>query len=100
VIEDRASGTQLIQELKREGVCFIEPYLPPPQCDKVVRLHAQTAAFESGRVLLPRWAPWLTEYIRELTSFPGSKYDDQVDSTTQALEYLTRFSKLEVWGKL
>jgi phage terminase large subunit-like protein len=30
----------------------------------------------------------LDEYIKELTGFPGAKFDDQVDSTTQALEYL------------
>jgi phage terminase large subunit-like protein len=37
--------------------------------------------------------------VRELTSFPGSKYDDQVDSTTQALEYL-RGDSLDVWVRL
>jgi predicted phage terminase large subunit-like protein len=56
--------------------------------DKVLRLYAQTALFENGRVLLPRSAPWLAEYTRELTAFPGARYDDQVDSTTQALQYL------------
>jgi len=100
VIEDKASGTQLIQDLRNEGVLGIKPFEPPPQCDKIVRLHAQTAEFESGRVLLPRSAPWLAEYVRELTAFPGSKYDDQVDSTTQALEHLKVFRSLLVWAKL
>jgi hypothetical protein len=48
-----------------------------------------SAAFESGRVLLPKSAPWLTEYLTELAASPGSKHDDQVDSTTQALDYIT-----------
>jgi predicted phage terminase large subunit-like protein len=39
-------------------------------------------------VVLPRNAPWLDEYILELIGFPGTKHDDQVDSTTQALDYL------------
>src|SRR4051794_13738012 len=56
--------------------------------DKIMRLHTQTAAFENGRVLLPSRAPWLADYVTELTSFPGSRYDDQVDSTTQALDHL------------
>jgi len=99
VIEDKASGTQLIQDLKLEGAYNIKPYAPPPSTDKIMRLHAQTAIFESGRVILPNEAPWLTEYVRELTSFPGSKYDDQVDSTTQALDYLQKFSGMEVWAK-
>jgi phage terminase large subunit-like protein len=53
-----------------------------------MRLHTHTPAFENGRVLLPKEAPWLSEYINELTGFPGSRYADQVDSTTQALDYL------------
>ena len=55
-----------------------------------MRLHAHTAAFESGRVLVPRSAPWLDDYVAELIGFPGSRHDDQVDSTTQALTYLDR----------
>jgi predicted phage terminase large subunit-like protein len=57
LIEDKASGTQLIQDLKFEGECGIRPYEAPTGTDKIVRLYAQTAEFESGRVLLPRSAP-------------------------------------------
>jgi predicted phage terminase large subunit-like protein len=100
LIEDKASGTQLIQDLKAEGAWGVKPYAPPPASDKTLRLYAQTAEFENGRVLLPRSAPWLDEYIRELTTFPGSKYDDQVDSTTQALEHLRTNRSLEIWSRL
>jgi predicted phage terminase large subunit-like protein len=100
LIEDKASGTQLIQDLRTEGVFGIVPYDPPPGSDKVLRLHAQTAEFESGRVLLPRSAPWLEEYVRELTTFPGTKFDDQVDSTTQALDHLKTTCSLFVWERL
>jgi predicted phage terminase large subunit-like protein len=101
LIEDKASGTQLIQELKAEGVFGIKPSSPPAGTDKIVRLYAQTALFENGRVLLPREAPWLADYVKELTGFPGSKYDDQVDSTTQALQYLKDHSStMAVWRRL
>jgi predicted phage terminase large subunit-like protein len=100
LIEDKGSGTQLIQELEKEFLFGVRPYEPPPGTDKIMRLHAQTALFESGRVLLPISAPWLDEYVRELTSFPGGKYDDQVDSTTQALDYMKKNSGLAVWEKL
>ena len=100
LIEDKASGTQLIQDLKAEGMYGIKPYDPPPGSDKTLRLYSQTAEFESGRVLLPRSAPWLDEYVRELTTFPGTKYDDQVDSTTQALDHLKTNSNLDVWMRL
>ena len=44
-----------------------------------------SAVFEAGRVLLPERAPWAAEYRCELLGFPGGRYDDQVDSTTQFL---------------
>jgi predicted phage terminase large subunit-like protein len=87
VIEDKASGTQLIQELISEGVSGITRY-EPPACEKIMRFHSQTAAFENGLVLLPKEAHWLADYVHEITTFPGSKHDDQVDSTTQALAWM------------
>jgi predicted phage terminase large subunit-like protein len=87
VIEDKASGTQLIQELINEGIPGITRY-EPPACDKIMRFHGQTDAFENGLVLLPNDAHWLAEYVHEITTFPGSKHDDQVDSTTQALAWM------------
>lgn len=100
LIEDKASGTQLIQDLKSEHLNGVTEYKPPPGTDKIMRLHAQTAMFENGRVFLPRTAPWLADYIHELTSFPGSRYDDQVDSTTQFLDYIGVDNSLEIWTKL
>lgn len=87
LIEDRASGTQLIQELRRDGLLRVRGADPPAGSDKIMRLHAHTTAFESGRVLLPQTAPWLDDYVAELVGFPGSRHDDQVDSTTQALAH-------------
>ena len=88
VIEDKSSGIQLIQDLQNEGVRTVIEYKPPPGADKVMRLHACSDRFENGRVFLPRNAPWLDEYMTELVGFPGTKHDDQVDSTTQALDHL------------
>ena len=42
VIEDKASGTSLIQELKREGMYGVEPYQPPPGSDKEMRTVGQS----------------------------------------------------------
>jgi predicted phage terminase large subunit-like protein len=100
LVEDKASGTQLIQDLIVEGLFGVKPYDPLPGNDKILRLYAQSAEFESGRVLLPRSAPWLDEYVREITGFPGSKYDDQVDSTTQALDHMKSNRSLSAWAKL
>lgn len=99
LIEDKSSGIQLIQELKREGLGSVKPYDPLGN-DKVMRLHAQTAIIENGLFLLPRQAHWLADYVQELISFPGSKHDDQVDATTQALEWSCQYRRgiLDILG--
>ena len=51
-------------------------------------MHAQTAMIENGFVHLPKEAGWRAEYLHELTVSPGGKYDDQVDSTAQLLDWL------------
>jgi predicted phage terminase large subunit-like protein len=88
LIEDKASGTQLIQELVAEGLHAVTRY--QPQADKVMRMHAQTAMIENGFVHVPDAAPWLAQYLHELTSFPNGRHDDQVDSTAQMLDWFKR----------
>lgn len=56
---------------------------------KMERLIACTPDLENGRVRFPAQAPWLATYLRELLSFNGKTgADDQVDSTSQALQRL------------
>lgn len=102
LIEDKASGSSLIQDLHAAAEFRVKPYQPPSGTDKVMRLHAQTALFENALVFLPKQANWLHDYRVELTSFPGARYDDQVDSTTQALDYLkTNFNRtIAMWERL
>ena len=88
LIEDKASGTQLIQELVAEGIHAVTRY--QPQTDKIMRMHAQTAMIENGFVHLPKETAWLAEYLHELTVFPKGKHDDQVDSTAQMLDWFKR----------
>ena len=88
LIEDKASGTQLIQELINDGCHGVTRY--QPTCDKIMRLHAQTAMIENGFVHIPETAPWLAEYLHELTVFPKGKHDDQVDSTAQFLDWFKK----------
>jgi len=88
LIEDKASGTQLIQELIADGCHGVTRY--QPECEKIMRLHAQTAMIENGFVHLPESAPWLAEYLHEMTVFPNGKHDDQVDSTAQFLDWFKK----------
>jgi hypothetical protein len=59
---------------------------------KEARVHAVSPAIESGHVYIPETAPWLEEYLDEWSVFPAGAHDDMVDSSTQALSYLLRFS--------
>src|SRR5690242_5665661 len=88
LIEDKASGTQLIQELIIDGCHGVTRYQPTEE--KTMRLHAQTALIENGFVYIPEAALWLAEYLHELTVFPNGKHDDQVDSTAQFLDWFKK----------
>jgi predicted phage terminase large subunit-like protein len=85
LIEDKASGTQLIQELIADGCYGVTR--DQPTGDKTMRLHAQTAMIENGFVHIPETVPWLAEYLHEMTVFPNGKHDDQADSTAQFLDW-------------
>lgn len=85
LIEDVSIGTSLIQQLRAEGK--IQVIAIRPQGSKVDRMSAQSPVIESGSLLLPRAAPWLDAYVEELVAFPNGRNDDQVDSTSQALNW-------------
>ncbi|PZF75873.1 terminase [Aestuariivirga litoralis] len=85
LVEDAANGTALYQELQRERGFTAE--LIRPRHDKEARLHAATPIIEAGRVYLPETATWRVAYLAELTGFPGTRHDDQVDSTSQFLNW-------------
>lgn len=87
LIEDTELGRAIAHDLQRTG--HLRPSLHRPSFDKEARLLAQSARFESGQVHLPDEAPWLGAYIQELLAFPNGRHDDQVDSTSQALNWLT-----------
>ena len=88
LIEDCASGIALIQQLRDDG--FYKLQACKPKGSKFERLQAQTAVIEAGLILLPADASWKEDYLFELMMFPAGKYDDQVDSTSQALAWLAQ----------
>ena len=101
LIEDKASGTALIQELRAATFTNVQA-APALYGDKVMRLWAQTAKIERGFVRFPKAAEWLDEYLRELTTFPNSRYDDQVDSTVFALAWVSANPEPDIagWARL
>ena len=57
-----------------------------------------SAKFEAGNIYLPEEAPWLADLEAELFAFPGSRYDDQCNSISQAIND-ARSQNLIVWIK-
>jgi predicted phage terminase large subunit-like protein len=86
LIEDAGSGTSLYQDLYEQN---IPAMAIKPEGDKVMRMSAQTAKIEAGAVHLPRHAPWLDDLRTELLAFPQGVHDDQVDSISQALNWMS-----------
>ena len=86
LIEDKASGQSLIQELQTSSRLAIEPV--KVDSDKVTRATACTPLVEAGKVFLPEEAPWLTDFLEEVSSFPAAPHDDCVDAFTQALNFV------------
>jgi len=88
LVEDKASGQSLIQELKRETAL---PVLPVKvDSDKIARVNAVSPLIEAGKVFIPEYATWLHDYIEELSAFPNGANDDAVDSTTQFLAWVNK----------
>jgi len=132
LVEDASSGSSLIQEFKEpiriddriktllmefghQSIATLarEVVSPPilaisPDKDKLARAEAVTPMVERGDVELPDPTeydvPWLAPYLNEFAKFTGlnDPEDDQVDSTTQFLNYvrgLGSFNVLDFWRK-
>jgi predicted phage terminase large subunit-like protein len=87
LVEDKGSGTSLIQDLRAENRAVIGIN---PEGDKLTRTAKASARFEAGAVFFPKAAPWLSGLKAELLGFPNVRYDDQVDSVTQALAWIEK----------
>nr|WP_176392470.1 phage terminase large subunit [Sphingomonas sp. CDS-1] len=91
LIEDQASGTQLLQILRSEqpqGVPF--PIARKPEGDKYSRLAGACAQIEAGQLFLPEEADWKHEFIKELLAFPNGRHDDQADALSQLMNWVLR----------
>lgn len=82
LVEDKSSGTSLVQELRHEGFpCPLRGLIP--EGNKEMRALYMSDIVEQGHLYLPDQASWLADYEYELACFPVVKHDDQVDSTSQ-----------------
>lgn len=85
-VEDKVSGTGLIQKLKREGI----PIVPIQRnIDKVTRAFDAAPYIQSGNVYLMRSTPHLADFLSEAAVFPNGSHDDMIDATMSAISDLT-----------
>jgi len=84
LVEDKANGPAVISTLRSQiaGLVAVKP-----QGSKEARAQAVSPQVEAGNVFLPapEIAPWISDYVEELSGFPNALNDDQVDATSQAL---------------
>ena len=85
IIEKKASGQSLIQDLRRSGLPVLEY---TPDRDKVSRVYSASPMLEAGRVWLPSGKKWSDEFVEELLRFPNAAHDDQVDAMVMAIHYM------------
>jgi len=100
-IEDKASGTGLIQKMTRESHSPIRPI--QRNTDKVTRANDTTPYVESGFVLLPMMAPWLSDMLDEMSKFTAAmthKNDDICDVLCDGVQIAFNESELSMWDVL
>lgn len=99
LVEDKASGQSLIQELKRNTRMPILPY--QVDRDKIARANAVTPIHEAQLCYLPEGSAWVTDFIDSLATFPNGTHDDDVDSFSMVLDYASRGSSgIFEWTRL
>lgn len=103
MIEDAASGTGVIQELRtsRGRGVSVKSYHPGNR-DKVSRSTVAQIRCEAGQVYFPAERPaWLEAYLAELLSFPQPGWhDDCVDTLTMAAQHVAGMDSLLRTGGL
>jgi hypothetical protein len=52
-----------------------------------MRMHSVSDMIKNGFVHIPEQDEWLPQYLHEMEVFPKGKHRDQVDSTSQALDW-------------
>jgi predicted phage terminase large subunit-like protein len=92
MIEKKASGQSLIQDMRRAGLPVME-YLPDR--DKIARVYAASPLIEAGQVWIPNNKKWSEDLLEEMLRFPNAAHDDQVDAMTMAIHYMKESWHLE-----
>jgi predicted phage terminase large subunit-like protein len=87
LIEDKANGSAVIEELKSDPDFGAAVIAIEPSGGKESRAHAASTDCEAGSVYLAEDAEWLASFLRTAAAFPAVKHDDDIDAMTQFLNW-------------
>lgn len=100
VIEDKASGTGLIQDIKKHGLIPVRPL--PRDTDKLRRVMDVNSYWAAGLAVIPESAPWVLDFVNELNAFTADDthaHDDQIDPLVDATtDMLANASDWSAWN--
>lgn len=100
-VEDKSSGTELIQKIRRK----IKPVIPVreiprgPAANKLTRVMDVQGYIESGYVKIPQDAPWVHDFVTECEAFTADDthaHDDQIDPMCDAISQMLHNGKATV----
>jgi len=93
LVENKASGQSLIQELRRSNVPAYA--FNPGTADKIARAHQAAPVLELDILWIPesaklpgQFATWAEPFVTQLSKFPVAEHDDYVDTYSQVVIYL------------
>jgi predicted phage terminase large subunit-like protein len=95
VIEKKASGEPLIQELRRAGI-YITEVDAFRSNDKVTRTHAVADMFASGAIWAPLGYRWVEQVREEMAAFPIASNDDLHDAAVWGLLRIRRGNLIHI----
>lgn len=93
LVEDKSSGSSLIQDLEDDEDTKYPVIAIEPCGDKVTRLDTCSPTVEAGNVYLPEKAPWLVDFESDISNFPNIPKKDTIDAFSQFLNWAKKPEK-------
>lgn len=89
-VEDKSSGSSLVQDLRVSTRLPVIAWKPPYIGDKVAKVKLVSPLQHAGRVHLPVGAHWVEPFVQQAEQFPHSEFDDMVDMLAIGLNVLSK----------
>lgn len=85
LIEQCNIGRAVTSQLRNVGVSNLVPR--NSIANKIHRVMTGSPPIESGQIFIPKEETYIADFINECAAFPNGGHDDQVDSTSQFLNW-------------